>query len=138
MSAPIKLKLQNTNHKLQINIKLQCPPVPVRSGTGLFGGNDQNQTSANSVEPFVWNFVLVYFYWYLEFIIWCLTGILKNFIKKYFAKNDQKTFIKELLYLRITDVKVIVNEKMSVKVSLRILPLLRSVNAFLCVPCGFA
>jgi hypothetical protein len=33
---------------------------------------------------------------YFEFIIWCLTGILKKFINKYFAKNGQKIFIKGL------------------------------------------
>jgi len=47
MSAPIKLKLQNTNHKLQITNKYQ-----ITMSAGLFGGNDQNQ--------FFWNFRFLY------------------------------------------------------------------------------
>jgi hypothetical protein len=39
---------------------------------GLFGGNDQNQTSANSVEPFARPVKYIFvFYWYL-FAIWNL------------------------------------------------------------------
>jgi hypothetical protein len=67
-----------SNHKLQINIKLQCP-------------NDQNQFFLEFCA------CLLVFVCYLEFVIWCLSDILINSINKYFAKNGQKTFIKGLM-----------------------------------------
>ena len=73
-----KLKPQITNKSSTHNDRLSA---------GLFGGNDQNQTSANSVESFVWNFVLVYppewrsrAGWYL-FAIWnLLIGAYSNIL----------------------------------------------------------
>jgi hypothetical protein len=56
----------------------------------LLGGNDQNQ-------------------FFLEFIIWCLTGILKNFINKYFAKNDQRIFIKGLIISNLFQIGCLMN-----------------------------
>ena len=44
---------------------------------------------------------------YLEFIIWCLTGILKNLINKYFAKNGQKIFIKGLMSFQVGMISIL-------------------------------
>jgi hypothetical protein len=79
-----------------INYKTQTTNYNVRLSAGLFGGNDQNQFFFGILDFFI-KFVC-----YLEFIIWCLTGILKNFINKYFSKNCQKIFIKGLTGILIS------------------------------------
>jgi hypothetical protein len=58
---------------------------PARAGAGLFGGNDQAELGSIELSSmtkisFFWNFrfLSLVFVCYLEFIIWCLTGILKK------------------------------------------------------------
>jgi hypothetical protein len=76
---------------------------------GLFGGNDQAELGSIELSSMTKTRLrravclefcacLLVFVCYLEFIIWCLTDILINSINKYFAKNGQKTFIKELMH----------------------------------------
>ena len=52
---------------------------------------------------------LLGFVCYLEFIIWYLTGVLKNFINKYFDKNDLKIFIKRLIIADLFQIGCLIN-----------------------------
>ena len=101
----INYKSQIINPK-QIS-KSQCSPVPVRSGTGgrRFVWREWPKPNFGELRQAVclgFCACLLVFVCYLEFIIWYLTGILKKFVNKYFAKNGQKIFIKGL-YLALAD-----------------------------------